>query len=238
MRKLSPEQLKTRLQMDYQIVSQMHNPLMSVTAYRNAADLDKRRNPIVSDDEGYLATHYLVTYFIRTLVGRNDYSPKTSVKFDLLANGNYPYTYPGCWVTKSPMPWTPHFKKGAPICIDGDYWEDMEGNMLLGELLVHVAKLINFDEIPRSENYGGYDPAAAAYWREELGQKPLTPNLPYPALPPGSQPAFSPATKRRSEMFQAAAHRHPELFTPRSNSIEPPPTTIASSMFAPRSDKP
>lgn len=234
MKKLTPDQLKTRLQMDYQIVTKMRCPLMSVTAYRNAADLDKRRNPIVSEDEGHLATQYLVTYFIKTLIGKNEYSDKTSVKFDLLANGNYPYTHPGCWVTSSRMPWTPHFKEGVPICIDHDRWEDFEGNMLLGELFVHVARLINFDEIPRSENYGGLNPAAAAYWREHLDRKPLTANLPYPVIPPGSQPSFSPARRRRSEMFQAAASRHPDLFAPRPVSGETA-TTVESGMFVPRS---
>jgi len=235
MNKLTPEQLKTRLQMDYQTVSKMRCPLMSITAYRNAADLDKRRNPIVTEDEGHLATHYLVTYFIKTLVAKNEYSEKTSVKFDLQANGNYPFTYPGCWVTSSRIPWTPHFQEGRPICIDHDRWEDMGGNMLLGELIVHVAKLINFDEIPRSATYGGLNPAAFTYWREQLDFKPLTANLPYPALPPGSEPAFAPARIRRSEMFQAAANRHPELFTPRSNAQ--PVLVIEDAMFTPRSER-
>jgi hypothetical protein len=229
--KLTAEQLKTRLKMDYQIVTKMRSPLMSVTAYRNAADLDKRRNPIVSEDEGHLATHYLVTYSIRTLVAENEYSEKTSVKFDLLANGNYPYTWPGCWVTSSRLPWTPHFREGVPICIDHDLWEDFDGGMLLGELFVHVAKLLNFDEIPRSENYGGFNPAAAKYWREVLGRKPLTPNLPYPALPGGSEPVFSPARRRRAEM---SASPPSAMFQPRAV-VRPSANLVASEMFMPRS---
>jgi hypothetical protein len=234
MRKLTPEQLKTRLKMDYQIVTKMRDPLMSVTTYRNDADLEKRRNPIVSEDEGHLATHYLVTYYIRTLVGKDDYSEKTSVKFDLFANGNYPYTWPGCWVTSSRMPWTPHFKEGVPICIDHDLWEGYEGNMLLGQLFVHVAKLLNFDEIPRSENYGGLNPPAAAYWREVLDRKPITPNFPYPPLPPEADPAFTPARSRRADMFSAAPARRPDLFQPRP-AVNPSPSPGGNEMFMPRS---
>ena len=55
--------------------------------------------------------------------------------------------------------------------------------MLLGQLMVHVAKLLNFDEIPRTDNYGGYNREAAEYWRSELHRQPINPQLVYPPLP-------------------------------------------------------
>lgn len=234
MKKLTSDQLQTRLKMDYQIVTKMRSPLMSVTAYRNAADLDKRRNPIETEVDGPLATHYLVTYFVKTLVGKDRYSEKTSIKFDLQANGNYPYTYPGVWVTSSATPWTPHFKEGHPVCIDHDLWEDYEGAMLLGELFVQVAKLLNFDEIPRSENYGGLNPEAAQYWREVLGQKPITANLPYPALPEGTTPVFMAVRRRRAEMFRPSTNRG-TLFRPRLD--DRPSAVQIGAVFAPRSTR-
>ncbi len=91
---LTPEQLKSRLRLDYQVAMKMRYPLMSVTAYRNPEDLEKRRNPIVSEEAGHLATFYLADYFIKTLTGPDRYATKTSVKLDLLAHGNYPYTPP------------------------------------------------------------------------------------------------------------------------------------------------
>ncbi|HEX8087866.1 MAG TPA: hypothetical protein VF762_03390 [Blastocatellia bacterium] len=185
MAKLTPEDLWSRLKFDYRVAMKMRSPVMSVTAYRSADDLAKRRNPIVSEEEGHLATHYLVDYYIRTLVGPDRYSDKTSVMFDLLVNGNYPYSVPGRWVVDSEMPWTPHFTKGRPICVDEDLWNQSRGRMLLGDLLVHVAKLLNFDEIPRTPNYGGYTPDAAKYWRTRLQMQPITPNLTYPVLPQG-----------------------------------------------------
>lgn len=184
MAQLTPEQRQDRLRFDYRVATQMRTPVMSVTAYRNADDLAERRNPVVSEDEGHTATQYLVDYYIKTLAGEGRYLNKTSVKFDLLANGNYPYTPPACFAVSEPIPWTPHFRKGRPICTDDDLWVEARGRMLLGHWLVHVAKLINFDEMPRGGGiYGGYTPDAARYWFEHFKQQPITPNFPYPPLP-------------------------------------------------------
>lgn len=162
----------------------MRSPVMSVSAFRNADDLDKQRNHILSDEEGHLATHYRIDYFMKTLIGPEQYSDKTTAKIDLLANGNYPYSAPACWVISSKIPWSPHFRKGFPICISNDLWESGSGSMPLGSLCVHIAKLLNLDEISRSEFYGGYNPEAADYWRTKLNSQPINPHLPYPVLPP------------------------------------------------------
>jgi len=192
MPKLTPEERQDRLRFDYRVIMQMHmkqlqqiNPVMQVFAFRNPDDLANRRNPILSQDQGHLATHYLVEYYIRTLIGPDEYSDKTAVKFDLQANGNYPFTVPGIFVDESetPHPWTPHFRSGLPVCIDHDVWDEGHGMILLGQLVVHVAKLLNFDEIPRTADYGGYTPEAADYWRKKLGGQPITPRLDYPVLP-------------------------------------------------------
>jgi hypothetical protein len=192
MPKLTPEERQDRLRFDYQVVMQMHqkqaqkpNPIMEVSAFRNPDDMEKRRNPILSEDQGHLATHYLIDYHIRTLIGPGEYSDWTAVRFDLQANGNYPFSTPGIFVVEkeTPHPWTPHFRSGLPVCIDHDAWSEGQGTILLGQLLVHVAKLLNFDEIPRTATYGGYTPEAAEYWRTNLGGLPITPNLEYPVLP-------------------------------------------------------
>jgi hypothetical protein len=232
MAKLTLEELKTRLKMDYQVVVKMRSPLMTITAYRNADDLEKRRNPIVSEDEGHLATHYLVDYSVRTLVGPDEYSDKTSVKFDLLANGNYPYTLPLCSVISSRMPWTPHFKKGVAICTDHNMWEDAKGRKLLGDWVVHVAKLLNFDEIPRTENYGGLNPEAAHYWREKLNKQPITPKLYYPSLPTGPSPITT-ATAEPSDMFEPASPSPGVMFEPASGSTSSNALSPGSAMFEP-----
>jgi hypothetical protein len=183
MAKLTPEELKSRLKFDYLVAMKMRSPVMNVTAYRNADDLQKRRNPITSEEVGQFATHYLVDYFIRTLVEADRYSEKTSIMFDLLADGNYPYTVPNRIVISSPLPWSPHFAEGRPVCVDEDMWIEARGKMLLGDLLIHIAKLLNFDEIPREPNYDGYNRKAIEYWRTRMNCKPINPELAYPQLP-------------------------------------------------------
>lgn len=180
---LSPEELKSRLLLDYRVTARMHSPLMQVAAYRSFDDLRKRRNPISSEAEGHLATHYLVNYSVKTLTGPGVYSDRTNVRVDLLANNNYPYSDPSCWAFESKLPWSPHFRKSDGwICL-GEVWEQSEGAMLLGELLVHIAKLLNFDEAPRGNGYKGYSREAIEYWKNVLGYAPITRNFPYPPLP-------------------------------------------------------
>ncbi len=240
--KLTPEQLKSRLKMDYQVVTRMRTPLIAVTAYCNADDLEKRRNPIVSEDQGHLATHYIVDYRIRTLVAPDEYYDKFSVKFDLQANGNYPFSWPGCFVISSRLPWTPHFRQGTPICIDHDMWRDKGGRMLFGELVVHVAKLLNFDEIPRTDNYGGLNPPAAEYWRTKLGKQPVTRNWPYPPLPPlvDELTLFSPSSGPSSDLFNPRPSASPspqafsELFQPVPSSNQTPSGGLDESLFKAR----
>jgi hypothetical protein len=181
---LEPDDLRSRLSFDYQVAKRMHNPMMTVEAYRNIDDLLARHNPIVSEDESHLATHYRVDYYIKTLIGPGRYSNKTTVRFDLFIDNNYPFSQPGCFVIDSPMPWSPHFYLAAyPICI-GKIWEQGNGSMLLGELMVHVARLLNFDEPKYADaDYVGYSREAIKYWETELDRQPITRNLVYPRLP-------------------------------------------------------
>ncbi|HEX8335483.1 MAG TPA: hypothetical protein VF621_02065, partial [Pyrinomonadaceae bacterium] len=104
------------------------------------------------------------------------------VYVNLQANKNYPFSEPGCYV-ESRMPWSPHFLKGRPICL-GEIWQQAQGTMLLGQLLVHIAKLLNFDEVARGGGYVGYNGEAIEYWKRVLGYQAITKNLPYPELPP------------------------------------------------------
>jgi hypothetical protein len=231
MAQLTPEQRQDRLRFDYRVATQMRTPVMSVTAYRNADDLAARRNPVASEDEGHEATHYLVDYYMKTLAGEGRFLNKTSVMFDLLANGNYPYTPPTCFVVSKPIPWTPHFTEDRPICTDDDLWVDARGRMLLGHWLVHVAKLINFDEIPHSGGgtiYGGYTPDAARYWFDHYKQKPITPDFPYPPLPAwiSSKPVV---------MFESAQNE--SLFEPKeAEAADLSPGETSDAVFEPASD--
>jgi len=154
---------------------------MEVEAYRNLDDLEAQRNKITSLQEGHLAGHYRVKYNLKTLVGPGRYSPSTTVRFDLFADNDYPENEPPCFVIDSELPWSPHFHPHLSICT-GDIWIEADGNMLLGELMVHVAKLLNFDEPPNPNIEHGYQPDAARYWVNELKRQPIS-KLVYPQLP-------------------------------------------------------
>lgn len=216
MAKLTLAQRQDRLKFDFLVVINMTSPIMSVAAYRSLEDMKARRNPIVSKDEGSFATHYIADYKIKTLVGEDRHSSSTSVHFDLLAEGDYPFSEPKCWVLSNEIPWTPHFTKGRPVCT-GEIWGEAKGKMLLGQLFIHVAKLLNFDEIPRSPNYNGYNGAAVRYWKTKLNMQPITPNLVYPVLPDidklliGGDNGFNPRTQNLSAIgiFQAKPAAQP-----------------------------
>jgi hypothetical protein len=157
---------------------------MLVEAYRSLEDLEARRNPVQSVDEGHLATYYRVEYNIKTLAGRGRYSNKTTISYDLFGDNDYPESEPVCFVISEPVPWSPHFHpETGKVCL-GPAWSDSEGDMLLGELMAHVARLLNFDE-PEYDNpnYVGWNGEAVAYWVKERDRQPITKDLPYP-IPP------------------------------------------------------
>lgn len=179
---LAPEQLQERLRLDFWVAMSMRSPQMNVTAYESLADLKARRCLVHGKLNGHLATHYLVDYYIKTLVGKDKFSAKTTVRFDLLDNSNYPFTSPTGWVFESELPWSPMFAKDLPISTHLE-WERADGQLLLGHLFIRVAMLLNFDGFPTEPDYGGYNMEAAEYWRTRLGMQPITPNLLYPVLP-------------------------------------------------------
>jgi len=181
MDRLTDDELRSRLNFDYQTVRLMSCPLMMVEAYRNLDDLLARRNMITAPEHGYLAVHYRVKYNLKTLVGPGRYSNSTTVRFDLFADNNYPESEPPCFVIESELPWSPHFHPQFAVCT-GPIWDEADGNMLLGELMVHVARLLNFDEPPNSKFEEGYQPEATRYWLDQLGRRPIS-RLVYPQLP-------------------------------------------------------
>jgi len=178
---LSPIQRRQRLTFDYRITQSIHSPLVKITAFRSAADLQGKRLAITSVEEGGKATHYLLDCRIKSLVGRGKHHDRFAISVDLLAGGNYPFTKPVSDVISEPRPWSPHFTKGAPICV-GEFWEQQKGHATLGHLIIHLLKLLNFDEPPREQSYGGYNADAAAYWRDVLHHQPITPRLKYPVI--------------------------------------------------------
>lgn len=191
---LSVEQVRTRLAFDYRVVRHMNGSIFDAEAYATTDDLAHRRDPITGD-EGEQAKKYRVRFRVPTLIGPGSFAPETEIGFDLGVR-EYPTAEPLTWVLSDHLPFSPHFKAGAPICL-GEIWAEARGHMLLGSLLVHVARLLNWDEVARGGGYVGWNRAAIAYHAEHFRGRPLNPDLRYPSLPLelthglSSEPLFS-----------------------------------------------
>lgn len=183
MPRLTPSQLRFRLAFDHRVIRGLtvtdHVVIQPVTS------VDGRREREVTPEEGEagLATRYLVEYRFPILTGPGPTTERALVRFDLLAGGNYPHSDPVVEVLSRPRPWTPHVHPASgSVCIGGG-WSRARGRMLAAHLIVHVMRLLNFDEPPPSDGYEGWNGEAIRYWRRVLGLRPLHPTLPYPVLP-------------------------------------------------------
>jgi hypothetical protein len=202
--RLSPDQLKRRLTFDFKVCQRMFGEIFSGEAYRNSTDLQKRRNPIMVPEDGHLARKYRVDFHVRTLIRPGTFADITTIGFDLEA-GNYPYEEPHTWLISPHVPYSPHFRrKTPPVCI-GPIWEDADGDMLLGELFVHIARLLNWDG---GKGYPGWNPEAVAFYRSTYGERPLTPGLRYPLLPTDLVHGL-PSTVAQEEPMQQSTAFHP-----------------------------
>lgn len=182
MGKLDPKQLRSRLAFDHRVATSLVSPALGpVTAY-TSADAGGRE---VSPEEGAAgaATCFVVEYRFPVLAGAGKHTPVTRVRFDLLAGGNYPFSAPVPQVLSRPLPWSPHVHPANGFVCLGAGWARARGRMLLGELIVHVMRILNCDEPDRGPDYVGWNADAIRYWRTVLGRKPLHPDLAYPDLP-------------------------------------------------------
>lgn len=182
--KLETAELASRLAYDLEVVSELRSPALGdIRAYASEEDRRAGRRLDPSNTGGRKAIVYIVDFRFPVLVSATETTPLVTVHFDLLSGGNYPYTAPWTTVISRPMPWSPHVQPNeGTVCI-GEIWRDGRGKMLLADLIIHVMRVLNFDEKDRDPLYVGWNPAAIAYWRKTMGRKPLHPDLEYPVLP-------------------------------------------------------
>ena len=185
MAKLDQAALERRLRLDERTMALINvDPApIRVTAHFSADDARRGVNAIAPASTPSPPEHYRVLFDFDTLIARELRHRPIAVHFDVLANRNYPFTEPVCRVAGTPLPWTPHFDEAWPICI-GDGWST-NGKPLLVDLVVHIAKLLNYDEPPPRPGYHGYNGAAIEWWVGQ-GCQPLDPNLRYPLVDPNA----------------------------------------------------
>jgi hypothetical protein len=215
MAKLTPEELRSRLRFDWNIMQQMKSPLVTTRAFGSMSDLASGSRPILNAEDSHKAVAYLVEYHIRSLIGPAKFHDRFDVSMDLMAGGNYPFSQPACFVVSKPVPWSPHFLTGnGAVCL-GELWTAACGDITAAHLVIHIAKLLNFDEPDREPSYGGWNAKAVHYWRHVMKRQPITAGLPYPVVPPEFTHGLSPNSK---PLFRPAAAA---VFTPSKSLFRP-----------------
>lgn len=184
MARLDPARLRSRLAFDWKVLTGLRSShLGPVRAFASADEARAGRDLSRMQGEAGSATCYQVEYRFPIITGPNQFERATFVWFDLLGGGNYPYTAPVVTCTSQPPPWSPHVNGASGLVCLGDAWPRARGHMLAAQLVVHIMRLLNWDEPDRGAHYSGWTPAAARYWREQLGCRPISPDIDYPILP-------------------------------------------------------
>ncbi len=133
--------------------------LFDFEAYRTSADLESSSDPVARTADAGEASKYRMTLRVPTLIGPGEFRPETVFGVDLDVR-DYPLAEPLTWIISDPVPWSPHFQKGSPICIGAEFWTARKGHVTLGDLVIHVARLLNWDEKGRGGGYVGWNPEA------------------------------------------------------------------------------
>jgi hypothetical protein len=168
----------------------MRCAVFDFSAYRNKHDLNQGYPEVTDPHAGADVTNYQLTFTIRTHVSENAFAEKDKTVIRVFTSmKDYPLQAPGVHVRSRPVPWSPHVTRNGRVCIAPELWIP-SGHVTLGELVIHLAQLLNWDEPGRGPDYRGFNPAAIAYHKKAYGGRPINPELRYPVLPgPPGPPA-------------------------------------------------
>jgi hypothetical protein len=202
---LNPAKLMTRLALDYRTTMPLESPAIgairafpSLTAFRSGEEVKP------PEGQSGRATIYVVDLVFPVLTGPGMTTSGTTLLFDLLAGGNYPFDAPLVAVASTPPPWSPHVHPTTGLVCVGTSWDSAHGTMLLAQLITHLIRILNCDEKDQL-GYVGWNEAAIKYWRTELDCRPLNPTLRYPLLPDEITGANGPPPQFRRKSNDAQA---------------------------------
>jgi len=178
----SPEGILSRRRNDHVLIEHLNasDCPVRVSAHHSAADARSGANPL-QVGQGNPPAAYRATYDFDTLIAAGTRHRPTTILIDPLANGEYPASEPVAHVI-GPAPWTPHFANGVPVCHGHRIW--VPNRTQLVDYIIHLGRLLNFDEPPPGKGYMGYNGDAIRWWGEELDYRPLDPSLRFPAIDP------------------------------------------------------
>jgi hypothetical protein len=178
---LTPSERLARQRGDHNLVAALDaaDCPIGITGHRTAEDARANQSPVQPGDPVPPA-HYRVVYDFDTLSGPGRLHRPTIVHVAPNASGGYPATAPSSWVISRVIPWTPHFAANVPICHGTHVWRANRTQLV--DYIIHLGKLLNFDEPPPTHGYHGYNRAAIAHWRNHMKLKPLDPTLRFPMI--------------------------------------------------------
>ncbi len=188
---MNRQELADRRAFDLRVLTDMRCPTFDFEAYRTRADLEARRSRVTNPADGATVTKYRWIFRIPTHISRDQFAPVTEIGVNTDVT-DYPRKPPGTDILSSHVPWSPHFMKNAPVCVGNEIWGPRAGYIVLGELAIHIAHLLNWDEVGRGPGYSGWNGEAIAHHKSFYRGRPINPNTIYPVLPgwlAGDQPA-------------------------------------------------
>ena len=203
---LTPAERLTRQRGDHKLVAALDGAdcPIRISGHRTADDARSGRSPVAQGDRTPPA-HYRVVYEFDTLRGPGLRHRPTIVHVAPNASGGYPTTAPSAWVISAVIPWTPHFAANVPICHGTHVW--LANRTQLVDYIIHIGKLLNFDEPPPIPGYEGYNGAAIRYWQEHMRLKPLDPSLRFPTI--SLEQVLRPGMRRAQDPPAAAGRFRP-----------------------------
>lgn len=184
MARLSQQELRSRLAFDWKVMRGLASTAIGlIRGFVTADDARRGKDATAADGDAGRITNYTVEYRFPLLVGPGPTTPSATCRVDLLAGGNYPFSTPAASFVSRPLPWCEHVHPLTGMVCLGEGWARTRGRMLAAQLVVHVMRLVNYDEPDRGPAYDRWNPEAMQYWRSVLRGRPLHANLHYPTLP-------------------------------------------------------
>lgn len=199
--RLTLAELRGRLAFDLRVMQALASRYLGpVRAFASERDLRDGR-AITAADGNVVPVIYLVEYLFPMAKSATERMTRAAARFDLLAGGNYPYSGPAVQMVSTPLPFSNRVHPFTGAVCTGSTWVSAAGNMLLAQLIVHVMRLLNFDEPSRGTPEDSFNASALAFWQTTLGGAPLNPGLDYPTLPPD----LTHAVERPPSLFRPVA---------------------------------
>lgn len=178
---LTSAQLRSRRRFEYDVLRAMTGEVVQSTAHADPRAMASGRDPIIDPQHALFATCYVVTLHVPTLVGPTATRRSTTIAINARVP-DYPFAPPLVWAVHRPVPWNPHFHPDTGVFCIADAWDRERGTTLLGDVIVHLARLLNWDEQRQDRTYVGWNaPAAQQYWQQRA--QPLNRHQPLPRLP-------------------------------------------------------